>query len=87
MSTANNLSIVMNEILRTRTARTQRKIYIAVDLAKAYDNVEKKQLFAFLESRVTTEEDKQILNLIKSLYQNQNIFIGTHNFKSSKGTQ
>ena len=35
----------MNEILRTRRARSQRKVYIAIDLAKAYDSVDRKKLF------------------------------------------
>ena len=68
MSTASNLSIFMNEILRTRTAHSQRKIYIAIELAKAYDSLDRKKLLEFLESRVKTDDEKQILNLFKSLY-------------------
>ncbi len=39
LSTRNNLTDVLNEIMRTRTKRRQRKIYIAVDFSKAYDSI------------------------------------------------
>lgn len=69
-STANNLSAVLNEILRTRTKRSERKIYLAIDLVKAYDSVDRKMLFGYLDTRAKTTEDRQLLNLIKSLYRN-----------------
>lgn len=76
----------MNHILRTRTARLQRKIYIAVDLAKAFDSVDRKKLFKFLEDRVETDCDRVLINLIKSLYTNQTIKIGNNTFTATKGT-
>ena len=44
-------------------------------------------LFKFLESRVKSDEDRKILDLIKSLYQDQQISIGENKFKATKGTQ
>ena len=43
-------------------------------------------LFKFLESRVKSDEDRKILDLIKSLY-HQQISIGENKFKATKGTQ
>ena len=70
VSTASNITTVLNAILRTRMKRKKRKIYIAFDLAKAYDIINRQHLFDFLDKGVSTESDHQILNLIKSLYTN-----------------
>jgi hypothetical protein len=66
--TAENLAVVHNEILRTRTKRSERNIYSAIDIAKAYDSVNHKKLFFYLDGKVQIEKQRQILNLIKSLY-------------------
>jgi len=44
---------------------------MAIDLAKTYDSVDRRKLFVFLVSRVRNEDDQQILNLVKSLYQDK----------------
>ena len=69
-STTTNLATVLNEILRTRMKRKDRKIYIAVDLSKAYDNINIDNLLKFLDKRVTKDTDLQILNFLKSFYTN-----------------
>lgn len=58
----------MNLVLRGRKNRTLRKIYIKIDITKAFDNVGRKKLFEFLEARAKTDLGRKILNLIKSLY-------------------
>ena len=51
---------------------------MVLDIASAYDSVNRKKLFKFLDSRIKSKEDEQIVNLIKSLYTNQKISIGDH---------
>ena len=67
--------------------RKKRKIYIAFDLAKAYDIINRHHLFDFLDKRVSTESDHQILNLVKNLCTNKKIMIGDKSFFPTKGTQ
>lgn len=40
-----NLALVMNKIKHSLKKRTQRKIYYAIDLHKAYDRLDHQQLF------------------------------------------
>ena len=53
--------------------RKDRKVFIAVDQQKAYDNVDRKELLQILESRAQTEQEKHILELITNLYLNQTV--------------
>ena len=59
--------------------------YIKVDISKAYDNFNRKKLFEFLEARVETEVDLQILNLIKNLYSDQKMSVGENHLRQAKG--
>ena len=68
MSTSTNISQVLNDILRTRSKRSQRKIIMAIEITKACDNVNRRKLFEFLDSRAMSDLEKQVVNLIKSLY-------------------
>lgn len=85
VSTSTNLAQVLNDILRTRSKRTQRKIIMAIDITKAYDNVNRRKLFNFLDQRVKTDIKRQVVNLIKSLYTGQLVKIGDNSFTPTKG--
>jgi hypothetical protein len=65
----------MNEIMRTTRKRSERKIFCAIDLRKAYDNLNRKFLFEFLEKRVTDDNkaEQHLVNLIKLIYEGQSI--------------
>lgn len=41
---------------------------MAIDIQKGYDNVNRRQLFLFLDQSSLSDFEKQIVNLIKSLY-------------------
>jgi hypothetical protein len=43
-STMDNLALLLNQIMRTLKARTQRKVYCAIDLRKAYDRLDRAKL-------------------------------------------
>lgn len=58
LSTKHSLARMLNEVMRTRIKRSQRKVYLAIDLSKAYDNISRKHLFNFLQSRVSSPEDQ-----------------------------
>ena len=40
------------KVLGTRVNRTQRKIFMALDIAQVYDSVNRNKLFKFLDKRV-----------------------------------
>jgi hypothetical protein len=50
-------------MLKGRRRRTARKIYVKIDLTKAYDNFNRKALMEILVSRVQTDLDRQAINL------------------------
>ena len=52
----------------SRIKSKERKVFIAVDLYKAYDNVNRKEKFKILESRAQKEKEKFILELNTNLY-------------------
>lgn len=86
-STQDNLAIVMNEILRTTKKRSERKLYCAIDLRKAYDSINRKLMFEFLESRIKegNQAEQHLVNLIKVLYENQKNLIGDREILTEKG--
>ena len=47
-STALNTATILNIMLKGRRKRTERKIFIKIDLTKAYDNVNRKALIKML---------------------------------------
>jgi len=87
MSTSTNLSQVLNDILRTISKRSQRKIILAINITKAYDNVNRRKIFQFLDQRALSDFEKQVVNLIKSFYTDQKVFIGEKCFCPKKGIQ
>lgn len=58
---------------------------MAIDITKAYDNVNRRKLFNFLDDRVRSDFNRQVINLIKSLNTNQLVLIGDESFSPSKG--
>lgn len=75
---------MINQILRTRTLRKEQKIYVSCDLRKAYDSVDIKKLFAILEKRVQSPEDRYVVELIRLLYKDRKILIGSEAFTPHK---
>ena len=57
-STSTNVSKFLNILQRGRRERTHRKIYIKIDLAKAYGNVDRRHLIEVLTKRAETEIQK-----------------------------
>jgi hypothetical protein len=53
-------------MLNGRKKTTAMKIYIKIDLTKAYDNVSRKSLIAILEKRAQTDFERQAINLTKA---------------------
>ena len=49
---------------------------MAIDITRAYDSVDRRKLFKFLDLRVQTDFDQQVVNLIKSFYTGQLVKIG-----------
>ena len=49
---------------------------LPIDLQKAYDSVDRQILMNIISSRVRTETDQQILNLIRLLHDNNEVVIG-----------
>lgn len=47
----------MNVILRIRMKRSQRKIYLAFNISKVYDSVDREKLFAILQGKIKNERD------------------------------
>ena len=57
-STAINLAQILNYILWTRTKRSEKKIIMALDIAQAYDSVNRKKLFEILDNKVKNDNEK-----------------------------
>lgn len=84
-STHVNLAKVINEILRTRKKPSERKVYTAINLRKAYESVIREKLFKFLRERAKTEEEGHLINLIEELYSGQSLQIGDQKIFPMKG--
>lgn len=63
-------------MVKWRRKRIFRKIYIKIDLKKAYDNVNRKLLIGMLVKRAQSDLDQQAINLIASMYAEQKIVVG-----------
>ena len=57
MSMQKNLAIVVNQICKNRRKNSERKIYVATDLRKAYDSVKIPDLFDAPQKRVQSDEE------------------------------
>lgn len=75
-STMENLALLLNQIMRTLKKRSERKIYCAIDLRKAYDRLDRQKLFAILQARAKTDEEFHLVNLMINLYKDQKMRVG-----------
>ena len=78
--THNNLVKVFKSISITRRRRTQRKVYLFVDLKKAYDSVIRKKLWEVLYRRCENENDESIVDSIRMLHRQSVIEYGDKSF-------
>ena len=70
-STMDNLALLLNQIMRTLKKRSERKIYYAIDLRKAYDRFDRQKLFAILQARAKMDEEFHLVNLMINLYKDK----------------
>jgi hypothetical protein len=62
---------LLNSINATRRKRSERPIYIFVDLKKAYDSVDRETLMRILRKRSTNPNEEKIVRLIENSIRNQ----------------
>ena len=83
--TAFNLTKLLTVIKDTRRKSKQRKIYMFVDLRKAYDSVERNLLFQELEFRCENECDVAMVNIMRRLYAKSYLQYGDTKIPVTKG--
>lgn len=74
--------VVLNEIMRTTRLRSQRKIFVALDLTKAYDYVVRNKLFPRLGQRAETDTGKHLLAVNKQIYSELKLKLGNRSIKT-----
>ena len=65
--------------------KSHRKICFYVDLAKAYDSVNRGKLFSILRNKAKNGNEQAIVNIIESLFSHSRILYGDEFFEALKG--
>jgi hypothetical protein len=57
VSTQKNLALLINKIIKSRKKKNEKKIFVSLDLKKAFDSISRVKLFEILRKRaVSTDE-------------------------------
>lgn len=57
----------MSMIVYTRRKKRERKIFVTLDLKKAFDSISRVELFNILRNRAQNKNDHHLINLIINL--------------------
>ena len=82
-----NLAEVLDLIHHRKQKRSKQNSYLAIDLTKAYDKVDRSKLFEILDERASTGAEKHIVQLLRNLYCGQEVFVGEESFRPNIGVQ
>ena len=75
----------MNKIIYARRKRSERKVYVSLDLKKAFDSISRTMLFFMLRIKCSTREEYHIVGLIANLFKESFLVYDDSKIKVTKG--
>jgi hypothetical protein len=68
VSTQKNLALLINKIIKSRKKKNEKKIFVSLDLKKAFDSISRVKLFEILRKRAVSTDENHIVNIIIKLF-------------------